>query len=60
MLRRSAAGYAEGADDVTLALLAGQMHRAVKEGRAALRAALAEAETTLAQLGRSRRQKRVA
>ena len=60
LLRRSAAGYADGADEATLTLLAGQMQRAVKESRAALRLALAEAETTLAQLGRSRRQRRVA
>ena len=60
LLRRSAAGYTEGADDATLALLAGQMQRAVKESRAALRLALAEAETTLVQLGRSRRHKQVA
>ena len=60
LLRRSAEGYAEGADEATLALLAGQLQKAVKESRAALRVALAEAEATLAQLGRSRRQRRVA
>jgi hypothetical protein len=60
LLRRSAEGYAQGADEATLALLAGQLHKAVKQSRAALRSALAEAGTTLEQLGRSRRQRRVA
>ena len=60
LLRRSAEGYGEGADEATLALLAGQLQNSVKESRTALRLALAEAEATLQQLGRGRSQRQAA
>ena len=60
LLRRSAEGYGEGADGAMLALLASQLQNSVRESRTALRLALAEAEATLQQLGRSRRQRRAA
>ena len=60
LLRRSAQGFGAGADEATLAALAGELHKAVKESRAALRAALAEAQITLAQIGKRRRERRAA
>ena len=60
LVRRSAEGLRPGVDEQTLSALADELQRAVKESRAALRLALAEAETTLAQLGKRRRERRVA
>jgi cell division protein ZapA (FtsZ GTPase activity inhibitor) len=60
LLRRSAEGFGAGADDAALGALARQLQIAVKESRAALRAALAEAEATVAQLRKRGRQRQVA
>jgi len=46
LLRRSAQGFGAGADEATLAALASELQKAVKESRAALRIALAEAQST--------------
>ncbi|OGA14368.1 MAG: hypothetical protein A3D95_04135 [Betaproteobacteria bacterium RIFCSPHIGHO2_12_FULL_69_13] len=60
LVRRSAEGFGSGADEATLAALAAELHGAVKESRAALRAAIGEAEATLAQLGRRRKDRQAA
>lgn len=60
LLRRSAQGAGAGADEASLAVLARELHKAVKESREALRVALAEAEATLAQIGKRRGERRVA
>ncbi|MCC6472840.1 MAG: hypothetical protein IT514_03750 [Burkholderiales bacterium] len=60
LLRRSAREPGSGADEPTLAALAAELRRAVKESRAALRAALTEAESTLSQLSARRKARRVA
>ena len=60
LVRRSAEGYRPGADESVLAALARELQHAVRESRSALRAALAETEATLAQLGKRRRERRAA
>jgi len=60
LLRRSARGPGSGADEATLAVLANELQKAVRESRAALRAALAEAEATLSQISGRRKARRVA
>lgn len=60
LVRRSAEGFGSGVDEVTLAALASELQKAVKESRAALRAALAEAQATLAQIGKRRKQRQAA
>ena len=60
LVRRSADGFRPGADEQALSALADELQRAVKESRAALRAALNETAATLAQLGKRRRERRAA
>lgn len=60
LLRRSAEGFGTGADEALFTALASELQKAVRESRAALRGALAEAETTLAQIGRRRKERRAA
>lgn len=60
LVRRSAEGLRPGADEQVLSSLADELQRSVRESRAALRAALAETQATLAQLGRGRRARRAA
>jgi hypothetical protein len=60
LVRRSAEGFGTGADEATLAALAAELHGAVRESRAAVRSALAEAAATLAYLGKRRKDRRVA
>ena len=60
LLRRSTEGVRDRAKERQLSVLAGDLRKAVRESRAALRAALAEAESTLRQLGRRRHERRVA
>ena len=60
LVRRSAEGLRPGADEQVLAALADELQRSVKESRTALRAALAETQATLAQLGKGRKERKVA
>jgi len=61
LVRRSAEGVRPGAEDErALAALANELQRSVKESRVALRAALAETQATLAQLGKGRKERRAA
>jgi hypothetical protein len=60
LVRRSAEGLRLGADEQVLSALADELQRSVKESRAALRAALAETQVTLAQLGKGRRERKAA
>ncbi|MCI0404377.1 MAG: hypothetical protein L0212_12810 [Acidobacteria bacterium] len=53
-------GPRSGADEQVLSALADELRRSAKESRAALRAALAEAQTTLARLGKRRRERKAA
>jgi len=52
LLRRSTEGIGPSEDAPALSALAAELLRSVKESRAALRAALAETETTLRQIRR--------
>jgi ABC-type transporter Mla subunit MlaD len=60
LLRRSAEGPGGTGDEAALGALASELHKAVKDSRAALRAALADAQATLAALGKRRRERRAA
>ena len=60
LVRRSAEGLRPGADEHVLSALADELQRSVKESRAALRAALAETQATLAQLGKGRKERKAA
>lgn len=60
LLRRSAEGAGGSEGERTLVALARELQRAAKEGRAALRAALAEADETLRQVRAGREERRVA
>lgn len=60
LLRRSTEGIGTGGNEQALLVLAGELQLAVRESRAALRAALSEAEATLRQIGRRRHERRVA
>lgn len=60
LLRRVARGEGSGPNEATLAMLAKELHKSVKESRAALRAALAESEATLLQLRGRRKTKQAA
>jgi hypothetical protein len=60
LVRRSAEGLRPGADEQVLSSLAAELQRSVRESRVALRAALAETQATLAQLGKGRRERRAA
>lgn len=60
LLRRSAEGAGGSDSERTLVALAGELRQAAREGRAAVRAALAEAERTLRQVRAGREQRRVA
>ena len=60
LVRRSAEGLRPGADEQVLSALADELRRSVKESRAALRAALSEAQATLAQLSKRRRERKAA
>ena len=60
LLRRSTEGIGAGGNEQALLVLAGELQHAVRESRAALRAALSEAEATLRQISRHRHERRVA
>jgi hypothetical protein len=60
LLRRSTGDAGAGGDEQVLSALAGELRRAVRDSRAALRAALSEAEVTLRQMSRRRRERRAA
>ena len=60
LVRRLAESPRPGADEQVLPALAYELQRSVKESRAALRAALAETQVTLAQLGKGRRERKAA
>jgi len=60
LLRRVARGESSGPDEATLAKLAKELHKSVKESRAALRLALADSEATLLQLRGHRKSKQEA
>ncbi len=60
LLRRSAEGVGAGGEEAAFAALAGELRDSVRQSRAAVRAALAEAEATLEYLGRRRKDRRAA
>ena len=60
LVRRSAEGLRPGVDEQVLSSLAVELQRSVRESRLALRAALAETQATLAQLGKGRKERRAA
>ena len=60
LLRRSTEGLGAGESEDLLVALAGGLRTSVRESRAALRAALSEAEATLEQFGKRREERRVA
>ena len=60
LLRRVARGEGIGPDEAILAKLAKELHKSVKESRAALRSALAESEATLAQFREHRKSRQAA